>query len=61
MGELSEAEMKKLREMIESWDSAQVGISAFKMIGDLIKWIAAVLAAGAILWAALHNTGGPHS
>ena len=52
MGELNEQEMKKLREMIESWDSAQVGISAFKVLGDLIKWIAAVLAAIAILWAA---------
>jgi hypothetical protein len=51
--------MKKMREMIESWDSAQVGIQAFKILGDLIKWLAAVLAAGAILWAALHN-GGPH-
>ena len=52
MGELNEQEMKKLREMIESWDSAQIGISAFKVLGDLIKWLAAVLAAGAILWAA---------
>jgi Co/Zn/Cd efflux system component len=52
MGELNEEEMKKLREMIESWDSAQIGISVFKVIGDLIKWVAAVLAAIAILWAA---------
>ena len=55
MGELNEDEMKKLREMIESWDSAQVGIHAFKVIGDLIKWLAAVMAALAILWAALHS------
>ena len=55
MGELNEDEMRKLREMIESWDSAQVGISAFRMIGDLIKWLAAVLAAVAILWAALSH------
>jgi hypothetical protein len=59
MGELNDDEMKKLREMIESWDSAQVGIQAFKVVGDLIKWLAAVLAAIAILWAALHN-GGPN-
>ena len=59
MGELNDDEMKKLREMIESWDSAQVGISFFKVIGDGIKWLAAVLAAIAVLWAALHN-GGPH-
>ena len=59
MGELNDDEMKKMREMIESWDSAQVGIQAFKILGDLIKWLAAVLAAGAILWAALHN-GGPN-
>ena len=58
MGELNEEEMKKLREMIEGWESAQVGIHAFKVIGDLIKWLAAVMAALAILWAALHN-GGP--
>lgn len=56
MGEnLNEEEMKKLREMIESWDSAQVGIQAFRMIGDLIKWLAAVLAAVAILWAAFNH------
>jgi hypothetical protein len=59
VGELNDDEMKKMREMIESWDSAQVGIQAFKILGDLIKWLAAVLAAVAILWAALHN-GGPH-
>jgi hypothetical protein len=53
MGDLTDAEMQKLREMIESWDSAQVGISAFKIIGDFIKWSAAVLAAIAILWAAM--------
>jgi hypothetical protein len=53
MGELTDAEMQKLREMIESWDSAQVGISAFKWLGDFIKWLAAVLAAIAILWAAV--------
>jgi hypothetical protein len=58
MGELNEDEMKKLREMIEGWESAQVGIQAFKIIGDLIKWLAAVLAATAVLWAAW-NTKGP--
>ena len=55
MGELNEDEMKKLREMIESWDSAQVGIHAFKVLCDLIKWLAAVLAATAVLWAALSH------
>jgi hypothetical protein len=55
MGELNEDEMKKLREIIESWDSAQVGIHAFKVIGDLIKWLAAVLAAIAVLYAAWHT------
>jgi len=57
MGELDEHEMKKLREMIESWDSAQVGIHAFKIVGDLIKWLAAVLAAIAVLYAAWHTKG----
>jgi hypothetical protein len=60
MAELTDAEMRKLREMIESWDSAQVGISAFRVIGDLIKWLAAVLAAIAILWAAaVHGLNKP--
>jgi len=57
MGELSDEDMKKLREMIESWESAQVGIKAFKLIGDLIKWLAAVLSAVAVLWAAWHMKG----
>ena len=57
MGELDDNEMKKLREMIESWDSAQVGIHAFKIVGDLIKWLAAVLAAIAVLYAAWHTKG----
>jgi len=58
MGELNEDEMRKLREMIEGWESAQVGIQAFRIIGDRIKWLAAVLAATAVLWAAW-NTKGP--
>ena len=58
MGDLNEDEMKKLREMIDGWESAQVGIHAFKLLGDLIKWLAAVLAAIAVLWAAW-NTKGP--
>ena len=57
MGDLNEQEMQKLREMIESWDSAQVGIQAFRVIGDLIKWLAAVLAAISVLLAAWHMKG----
>ncbi len=56
---LTEDEREKLREIIKSWDSAQLGISTFRAIGNFIKWLAAVLAAGAILWAVM--TGGrPH-
>ena len=59
MVDLNETEREKLREMIESWDSAQVGISFFRVAGEIIKWLAAVLAAIAVLWAALHNGGQP--
>ena len=57
MGELNDDEMKKLREMLESWESAQVGIKMFKVLGDIVKWLAAVLSAGAILLAAWNMKG----
>jgi hypothetical protein len=57
MGELNDDEMKKLREMLESWESAQVGIKMFKVFGDIVKWLAAVLSAGAILLAAWNMKG----
>lgn len=55
MGELNDEEMKKLRDMLESWESAQIGIAVFKVLGDVIKWLAAVITAGAILWAVVQS------
>ena len=49
-GDLTPEEAKKLRELIESWDSVNAAIHVLMVIGNTIKWIAAVGAAVVIVY-----------
>lgn len=57
MEQLTDDERAKLREMIDTWDSAQTGVRIVVGIGTVVKWIAGVIAAAAVVWAALRHGG----
>lgn len=57
MEQLTDDDRKKLREIIDTWDSAQTGVRIVVGIGTLVKWIAGVIAAAAVVWAAFHHGG----
>lgn len=57
MEQLTDEERKKLREMIDTWDSAQTGVRIVVGIGTVVKWIAGFIAAAAVIWAAIHHGG----
>lgn len=57
MDNLNEEDVKKLREMLDTWNDAQAGIRVVVALGTAIKWIAGVSAAIAVIWAVFHGGG----
>lgn len=60
MDELTDEEKEQLREMLDTWESAKIGIKAMSILGNAIKWIAGIIIAVAAAIAVFHGNGGTH-
>lgn len=43
-------ELKKMAEMMEAWNNAKGFVKTMRTIGEIMKWVAAVIAAGGLIW-----------
>ena len=55
MDQLTDEERAKIREIVESWESAQAGVRVVIGIGNVVKWLAAVATGIGVLWAVFHD------
>jgi hypothetical protein len=52
---LSKDDQEKLKEMIDTWETAHRAIKFLCAMGNILKWTLGVLAPLAIIWSALHG------
>jgi len=47
---LTDAELEKLRDLLESWDNVRVGVRAVSLIGKVLSWVGGIAVAIVGIW-----------
>ena len=56
MAEMSDEERKRMLSMLDEWEQVRAGVTALRIIGEVVKWtIGIVVAIAAVL--GIHHTG----
>ena len=53
--DMTDEDKEKLREMIETWESAHRAIKFLCAVGNILKWTLGFLAPLTVVWAAIHG------